>query len=64
MMTHGLEWEPASKKRQGTKSRLVVQRRCGVRYGDFAAGLGFRGWTAAAAAVGLVCRKAMTSASG
>jgi len=31
---------PASEKRQGRKSRSVVQRRCGVRYGDLAAGLG------------------------
>lgn len=30
---------PASEKRQGRKSRSVVQRRCGVRYGDLAAGL-------------------------
>jgi hypothetical protein len=30
-----------------------VQWRRGVRYGDFGAGLGFRGWTAVAAAVGL-----------
>ena len=34
---------PASEKRQGRKSRLVVQRRCGVRYGDLAAGLGLKG---------------------
>ena len=34
--------QPASEKRQGTKSRSVVQRRCGVRYGDFAAGLGLK----------------------
>ena len=34
--TRGL---PASEKRQGRKSRSVVQRRCGVRYGDLAAGL-------------------------
>ena len=27
---------PAFKKRQGTKSRSVVQRRCGLDYGDFA----------------------------
>jgi hypothetical protein len=30
-------WQPASEKRQGRKSRSVVQRRCGGRYGDFAA---------------------------
>jgi hypothetical protein len=30
-------WQPASEKRQGRKSRSVVQRRCGVRYGDLAA---------------------------
>ena len=30
---------PASEKRQGRKSRSVVQRRCDVRYGDLAAGL-------------------------
>jgi hypothetical protein len=28
---------PASKKRQGTKSRSVVRRRCGARYGDWSA---------------------------
>jgi hypothetical protein len=33
---------PASEKRQGRKSRSVVQRRCGVRYGDLAAGLGLK----------------------
>jgi hypothetical protein len=30
-------WQPASEKRQGRKSRSVVQRRCGVRYGELAA---------------------------
>jgi hypothetical protein len=35
-------WQPASEKRQGRKSRSVVQRRCGVRYGDLAAGLGLK----------------------
>ena len=29
---------PASKKRQGTKSRSVVRRRRGARYGDLSAG--------------------------
>ncbi len=33
---HGLD-RAASKKRQGTKSRLVVRRRSGVRYGDLSA---------------------------
>ena len=33
---------PASEKRQGRKSRSVVQRRCGVRYGDLAVGLGLK----------------------
>ena len=33
---------PASKKRQGKKSRSVVQRRCGARCGDLAAGLGLK----------------------
>jgi len=33
---------PASEKRQGRKSRSVVQRLCGVRYGDLAAGLGVK----------------------
>ena len=30
-------WRPASKKRQGTKSREVGHRRCRGRYGDLAA---------------------------
>jgi len=30
-------WRPASEKRQGRKSRSVVRRRCGGRYGDFVA---------------------------
>src|ERR1700686_5098377 len=30
-------WRPASEKRHGRKSRSVVQRRCGVRYGELAA---------------------------
>jgi hypothetical protein len=33
-------WRPASEKRQGTKSRSVVHRWYGVRYGDLAAALG------------------------
>jgi putative SOS response-associated peptidase YedK len=33
---HALD-RPASKKRQGTKSRSVVRRRCGARYGDLSA---------------------------
>ena len=33
---------PASKKRQGRKSRSVVLRRCSVRYGDFATRAGVR----------------------
>jgi len=32
--SHALD-RPASKKRQGTKSRSVVRRRCGARYGDY-----------------------------
>ena len=35
---------PASEKRQGRKSRSVVQRRCSVRYGDLAVGLGLKRW--------------------
>ena len=34
---------PASEKRQGRKSRSVVQRRCGVGYGDLATGLELMG---------------------
>jgi hypothetical protein len=34
--SHALD-RPASKKRQGTKSRSVVRRRCGARYGDLSA---------------------------
>jgi hypothetical protein len=31
-------WRPAAEKRQGTKSRAMVQRRCRRRYGDLATG--------------------------
>ena len=34
--SHALD-RPASKKRQGTKSRSVMRRRCGARYGDLTA---------------------------
>jgi len=33
---------PAAEKRQGTKSRAMVQRRCRGRYGDLATGYGLR----------------------
>ena len=35
-------WRPAAEKRQGTKSRAMVQRRCRRRYGDLATGYGLR----------------------
>jgi hypothetical protein len=35
-----LLWQPASKKRQGTKSREVWHSRCCGRYGDLIAALG------------------------
>jgi hypothetical protein len=35
-------WRPASKKRQGTKSREVGHRRCNARYGDLIAAPGWR----------------------
>ena len=34
--SHALD-RPASKKRQGTKSRSVMRWRCGARYGDLTA---------------------------
>jgi hypothetical protein len=55
-------WQPASEKRQGRKSRSVVQRRCGVRYGDLAARPGVRSldWSGCrdgfAAQHGFACR--------
>src|SRR5260370_27093930 len=36
-------WRPASKKRQGTKSREVGHRRCSGRFGDFVAAAGSGG---------------------
>src|SRR5258708_38248048 len=36
-------WRPAAEKRQGTKSRAMVQRRCRRRYGGFATGDGLGG---------------------
>jgi len=38
MMTDALARKPASEKRQGTKSRWVMLRRCRGRYGDLTAG--------------------------
>jgi hypothetical protein len=35
-------WRPASKKRQGTKSREVWHWRCGERYGDLMAAPNWR----------------------
>ena len=35
-------WRPASKKRQGTKSREVGHRRCNGRYGDLMAAPSWR----------------------
>ena len=56
-MTHPLAREPASEKRQGTKSRWVTLRGCRGRYGDLPAARrlkrldrsDFRDWFAARA---------------